>query len=139
MYLGKGKREGTKKQININYALVLYSCWRIGIDAQRILDIFPIEMMRACLTTKEVAIITGRESSTVRYARINGRLKGVLVGEQYLYNLWDVIHGFRPTRNVRRKWSTGEKLELKRTGTCRTRSVNACKIMRCKMRRVNEN
>lgn len=133
------KGKGPKKQIRINHALVLHSCWRIGTEAHRILEIFPIEMMRVCLETKDVARITARESSTIRHARINGRLKGILVGEQYLYSLWDVIHGFRPKKNIRRKWSVGEKFELKRTGACRTRSRNACKIMRCKMRRTGEN
>lgn len=135
---GKKKRKGSKNQININHALVLHSCWRIGTDAHRILDVFPIEMMRVCLTTEDVARITGRESSTVRYARINGSLKGLPVGGKFLYSLWDVIHGFRRKKNVRRKWSTGEILELKRTGRCRTRSANACKIMKCKMRRAIE-
>jgi hypothetical protein len=134
----RGKRKGTKKPIVFNSALVAYCCWKNKTDVHYFLDKFPIEIMRICLNTREVSLITGRESSTVRYARINGRLKGVLVGGEFFYSLWDVIHGFRPKKNVRRKWSAGEKLELKRTGTCRTRSANACKIMRCKMRKSNE-
>lgn len=85
-------------------------------------------------TSSEVASITGRESSTVRYARLSGSLFGVKRRGRYYYNLWEIKRCFPVKRRVNRTWSSEEVEELIRTGACRGRSSKACKTMKSKIR-----
>lgn len=117
----------------MHHALVAWCCWNKKTDVHRLLELYPVEMMRICLTARDVSEISGRELSTIRRARANGRVKGIRTKKRYLYSLYDLITGFRPVKNVRRKWSLTELSELQQTGKCATRSTRACKVMLSKL------
>lgn len=54
-----------------------------------------INIMEFCLSTSDVAQLTGREASSVRWARKDGRLKGLKIKGVWMYNLFEVAMCFR--------------------------------------------
>jgi hypothetical protein len=55
--------------------------------------------MDFCLSTSDVAKLTGREASSVRWARKKKRLKGLIIKGLWMYNLYEVAMCFRkPSR-----------------------------------------
>lgn len=65
-----------------------------------------IDIMDFCLSTADVAKLTGREISSVRWARKDGRLNGLKINGNWMYNLFEVAMCFRASNrrgNYQRK------------------------------------
>lgn len=115
----------------------LLNAW-LKANAKRIYhgDYRPQEMIMFfhIFTYKDVSKITGREESTVRHARKNGSLFGIKKNGRFYFNIWDIKKCFPIKCRINKKWTDAEIHELIITGSCKTRSKQACKTMRSKLR-----
>lgn len=90
------------------------------------------------LSTRDVARILGLDESTIRHQAGSGALKGRRTERGWVFGIRDVSdyianghwHG---TRSVRR-WTPEEINELLATGSCRSRTRNAIKVMKWRLK-----
>lgn len=87
--------------------------------------------MRAVFNTKDVATMTQRDASTVRWKK----KKGSIFCYNGRYSLWEIRNAFPLKKRVNKKWSDTEIRELVESGMCKTRTKLACKTMMSNIRR----
>src|SRR5690554_4909416 len=93
---------------------------------------------RRHLSTREVARMLGLDDSTIRQQAGAGVLKGRRTERGWVFGIRDVSDyiadgRWRGARSVR-PWTAEEINELLATGTCRSRTRNAIKIMKWRLK-----
>ena len=97
-----------------------------------LLRALPMELMGHEFSCAEVAWLVRRDMSSIRSARITGRLRYLKRNGIYRYSIYDILTAFE-TDSVHVKWTAAEKQELLEDGYCVTRSKAANKTMRWRM------
>lgn len=134
-----GKKEISKyilRRYRKSFIMILYNSRRYKSLAQIYYESSTIDWIfdfAFIFSTKEVSNITGREISTIRWAKKNGSLFGVKIHGKQKYNMWEIKKAFPQKKRKNRTWTDNEIHELITTGDCKGRSKSACKTMRSKL------